>query len=255
MQKFWFEQRQAMLLMSLALASILLIWMSLFLSFRNPGMFREKSQVWNYFLFLFLSGCVSANSIFSNLRNKSKSINFLLLPASTLEKTICSFLFGMAGFWIIYSLIFYAVDYPMVHASNALYGTHWSVINIFKINQYQNPIFNHPCSIMFYEVAICQATCVTSSLYFRQHSFFKTAILMLAIWVAIVLLFMSLPTALPKGGFYDSVLVFEVLDYSGNKLLSVPPWFRVLITVFFSCGIATWLWLISYQRIKEKEIA
>jgi len=253
-QKFWFENRKAMLLMSLALGSILIIWMSLFLSFRNPGIFREKSQVWNYFLFLLLSGCVSANFLFYNLSSKSRSINFILLPASTLEKIICAFLFGIVFFWISYTVIFYAVNYPMVHISNALYGTHWSVINIFKIDRYENPLFNHPCSVMFYEVLISQAICVTGSLYFRQYSFFKTAVVMLVIWVLIVLVFMTAPMALPKGGFYDSVLAFEVLDYSGNKLLEVPGWFRILIIAFFSIGITLWLWLISYLKLKVREI-
>lgn len=254
-QKFWFENRKAMLLMSLALASILLIWMSLFLSFRNPGIFREKSQVWHYFLFLLLSGCVSANFLFSNLSSKSKSINFLLLPASTAEKMICAFLFGIVFFWIAYTIIFYAVDYPMVHISNALYGTHWPVINIFTIDKYENPLFNHACSVMFYEVLICHAICVTGSFYFRQYSFFKTAVVMLVIWVLIVLAFMTSPMFFPKGGFYESVLAFEVLDYSGNKLLEVPSWFRFLIIAFFSYGIAAWLWIVSYLKMKEREIA
>ena len=66
-QKFWFENRKAMILMFFALGSILAIWMSLFLSFRNPGIFREKSQIWNYFIFLLFSSCLTANFLFSNL--------------------------------------------------------------------------------------------------------------------------------------------------------------------------------------------
>src|SRR6478752_7538253 len=89
-QKFWFENRKAIMLMFFALGSILAIWMGLLLSFRNPGVFKEKSQIWNYFLFLLLSSCLAANFLFSNLNNKSKCISYLLIPASSLEKMICT---------------------------------------------------------------------------------------------------------------------------------------------------------------------
>jgi hypothetical protein len=254
-RKYWFENRKAIILMALALVSILVIWMSLFLSFRNPSIFREKSQVWNYFMFVLLAACLTGSFLFSSLNSKSKGINYLLLPASIAEKLICVFLFGVVGFWIGYTAVFYAVNYTMVHIANDLYGTHWPVMNIFEIDKYENPFFNHACSIMFYEVFIAQAVCVTGSLYFRQYSFFKTAIVMLVIWVVIVSVFMTSPMVLPTGGFYDSPLEFEVLDYSGNLLVTLPTWFRILVILFFSFGITGWLWMISYLRLKERQLA
>jgi hypothetical protein len=254
-QQFWFENRKAMLLMFLALGSILAIWMSLFLSFRNPGIFREKSQVWNYFIFLLFSSCLSANFLFSNLNNKARCVNYLLLPASAIEKMICSFLFGVIIFWIGYTSIFYIIDFTMVSIANDQYGTHWPVINIFQIDRYENPLINQPCSVMFYETFLAQAISVVCSLYFKNHSFFKTAIVMLVIWVAIVFAVMTSPVFLPTGGFYGSIAVYEVLDYAGNKLVVLPHWFRIFVTVFFSFGLTGTLWILAYFKLREREVA
>jgi len=254
-QKFWFENRKAMMLMFFALGSILAIWMGLLLSFRNPGVFKEKSQIWNYFLFLLLSSCLAANFLFSNLNTKAKCISYLLLPASTLEKIICAFLFGVVVFWIGYTLAFYIIDFTMVHIANERYGTNWPVINIFRIDQYENPLFNHSCSVMFYEIFIAQAIAIAGSMYFKSYSFFKTAIVMLVIWVMIVFTIMTSPQLLPTGGFYESVAVYEVLDYGGNKIVALPVWHKMFIVLFFSFGIGVSLWVTAYFKLKEKEVA
>lgn len=253
---FWLENRKAFLFLLLAVGSFLIVWLGVYLAFNNPRLFSERFQIAYYFTGLFLSGCLSANFLFPDLNNKSKSINFLLLPASAAEKLLTTLFFGVGVFLVGYTLIFYMVEPVFVKLSNEIIKTDWPVINIFKINTYEDPFFEEKPSTIFFLYFTVQAFFIVGSLFFNKYSFFKTVIVLLFVWIFIVFLpHPVINSILPRGIFADGLTAFEVLDFKGNRLVKMPTWFTFSFHFFSNYIITLGLWLTTYFLLKEKQVS
>jgi hypothetical protein len=178
---FWAENRKALLLLLLAVGSFLAVWLSVYTAFRNPILFSERFQIAYYFVGLFLSGCLCANFLFADLRDKAKSIAYLLIPASALEKLLSTLLYGVVVYFVGYTLIFYLVDPVFVKLCNAINGTNWTVVNILQMDTFKDPFFEGNPFYLFFLYFTLQAFFIAGSLYFHKYSFFKTVIVLLDI--------------------------------------------------------------------------
>src|SRR6188472_1343305 len=88
LDKFWFENRKQFFYLIASTAGLLTVWLSVYLSLRNAALFSPKFQIAYYFVGLALSGALTANFVFGDLREKPKAINFLLIPSSAFEKLV-----------------------------------------------------------------------------------------------------------------------------------------------------------------------
>jgi hypothetical protein len=253
--KFWFENKRTLALLFGAIAAFLLILLSLYYSFNAPNLFREHFQVAYYFTGLFLSGILSASFLFSELRNKPRAIAYLMVPASQIEKFICVMFFGLLVFWSGYSIIFTCINYVFVSMNNARMGRTDEVINIFTINKYQNPFLEGPSLWLFFIYFAIHALFALGSIYFARYAFFKTLIVFLFFWLLFFFVPVVLHRLLPPGGWVSSLFKYEVYDDVGNFFLTLPEWFRILSSVFFSCAGTTMLWVATYFKLTERQIA
>jgi len=58
----------------------------------------------------------------------------------------------------------------------------------------------------------------------------------------------------PSGQFYDN-LTFFVFDPSGkDKIIRLPAVFVGMVTFFFEYAFAVALWIVTYYRLKEKQV-
>ena len=256
LELFWVENRRPLFLLLLAVGSFLSIWMGLYLAFRNPILFSERFQIAYYFIGLLLSGCLSANFLFADLRDKSKSINYLLLPASTFEKVVTATLFGVLVYLIGYTLIFYITEPIFVKLCNAMNGSQWTVINIFRMSEYKDPFFENKPGLLYFLYFALQALFIAGSLYFGKYSFFKTMIVLLFLWIFLVFLPQPIIAGvLPHGRFNGALTAFEVIDFNGNRLVEMPAWFRLSFKIFSTYMVTVGLWIVTYYLLKEKQIA
>lgn len=251
-RKFWFENGKTIFFMQMAIMALLTIWLGVYLSFTNARLFREDFQIAYYFVGLLISGCLSANFLFSDLNNKSRAINFLLTPASSLEKTVCVLFFGVIIFLMGYTISFYLVDSIMVTLANALNDTHWSIINIFSMSQFRDPLFDGAPGDLFFKYFTCQALFILGSLFFPKYSFFKTVIVLFFVWIVLFFLQGFIRVFLPAGMF-NTLSEFVVFDYRASKRVEMPEWFATSFTIFSFYLITLVLWIASYFRLNEKE--
>jgi len=254
-RKYFGENKKAYALLFLACGASLTLLMGVNLSFDNPNIFAEWAQVTYYFFGLILWGCLSASLLFSDLGSKSKGINYLLLPASSLEKLVCTVLFGVVIYFIGYTLIFYAVDFTMVSLANEKFKTAWPVINVFTINLYKSTFFeDRHTSYFFYIHFGLQSFFLLGSIYFPKYAFFKTAIALVLIWAfAILYLVIFMKKFVTPGLYHDGVL--EAFDPSGrNKIVRLPGGLEGTVEFFFKYAVAVWFWIVAYYRLKEKEV-
>ncbi len=255
LRKFWFDNKRAFLLLMLSIAALLATWMVIYVSFEQPSLFKPEYQVMYYFAGLTVSGCLTANFFFADLREKSKRINLLMLPASSLEKVICVLLFSVPLFIIGYTIAFYIVDFPLLTFVNRLYGTEIQPVNIFDFGKYEDPFFHKPANQLFFLYLLFHALFVMGSLLFERYSFFKTVLVVVIISLGRLVLPGMIHSFLPPGNFDQRLTGFEVIDYSGNRLIEMPPWFEILYHFYFSVLIVVLLWLFIYYRFREKQVS
>lgn len=255
LRKYAFEHGRTYALLYLAIAAFLVLWLGLYLNFSNPFLFSEKNQIAYYFVTLFLSGCLSAGVLFSELGSKSKAIHFLLVPASTVEKFFTTLLFGVFIFFVVSSGIFYLVDSAAVAIANFKFDQHHEPINLLALNQYENPFFDGNITDIFYLYFPVQAIFLLCSIYFKKHGLFKAIVVIGLLWVVCIALILILSQLLPLGIFTKSIGTYEVLEPSGdNKVIVVSPLLVTIIVIFGKFLLAPLLWTVAFFRLKEKEI-
>lgn len=268
--KHWYENQRKYLLSLVAIAGLLLGWFALVI-FSDPfSPVSPNIQFGTYYFGLFLIGCLYASMLFVELASGSKGINYLSVPASHLEKTICALLYGVIIFFVTYTLLFYLVELPMIKLSDAIAHAHWNklafrsgkfhgaeVINVFLMPNRPSGVPN----IFFYFLLgyfAIQAAFILGSIYFPKFSFIKTVIALLM--VSLVLLFIVAQVfhvLMPAGSFYHGLTSYNFYtndDYSAGKVVQLPEWVDSALEFIVKYSFAPILWITTYFRLKEKEI-
>src|SRR5688500_15360809 len=92
-QKHWADNKKRYGLSVLAFAGLLIGWFVLTMFMSEGQLMEVELQLGTFFVLLFVTGTFYASQYFSDLNSKSKAANFLLVPASNLEKFLCSLLY------------------------------------------------------------------------------------------------------------------------------------------------------------------
>jgi hypothetical protein len=110
----WAENKKKYLLSIPAFMGLLLLWFLFILLTKDWDPMAEGIQQVTYFFSLFGLGIIYASQFFGDLGSRPKAINYLMVPASTLEKFLCSLLYSTAIFFAVFTIGFYIVDVLMV---------------------------------------------------------------------------------------------------------------------------------------------
>lgn len=266
--KHWVENRKRYLLSVLALMSVLLLWF-IFLMLVNPinPLVRALQQITYYFALIGV-GSLYASQFYSDLSIKAKAINYLVAPASLLEKLLTGILYTVVLYFIVYTLSFYVVDAIAVAIANAFHPYYNGaaqpemlsekahVVNVFVRNNWA------PIKVGYYGllVFVCvQAFFLLGSVYFSQYNFIKTIIVAFVVLLMLVLLethvlFNILPQG--EGNFYDRLSDFVIPQPNSSKviLIQLPKWINPVFEILLFYVGALILWTVTYYRLKEKEV-
>ena len=270
-RKHWSDNRNKYTLSLGAIAALLLLWFGFLILVDKRGAMNKEGQLFTYYIGLFLTGALYASFLFGDLANKPKALNFMSVPASQLEKMLCMALYCVVAFWFCYTAIFYFVDFIMIKVSNAVQLARLkegatvnypfvkeTVFNVF--GRIENTPRDNPFSpltvvlLLFFAV---QGAYALGSIYFPAYSFIKTTIsLLLIILLFIFLMAKVLLPILPKGSFGDSLTKFYIYDrdYSNRSVILLPSWTDNVIFGFFKYLLAPAFWVVTYFRLKEKEV-
>jgi len=279
--KHWSENRKKYSLSLTAIAGLLLVWLVFRMTTESDKLSGEL-QVTTFYSGLFIAGCLYASTLFADLGSKTRGLNYLTVPASSLEKLLCNLFFGVVVFFVCYTAIFYIADVMMIKISNAVMYNRWQKSHVVGDVFHPQEIFNvfstpgrhdnHP-GYVFYLIllyAVVQAAFIYGSVFFAKFSFIKTiiALLLIGLCMAFVINKVIAPI-LPPGHYQHSITSFEVYtvkktasgdgvmiysDATNDKLVSIPEWIGDLLLFLLKYAFAPLLWLATYYRLKEKEI-
>ena len=279
--KHWSENRKKYTLSLIAIAGLLLLWFFVIIITDRRSIVSEL-QINTYYSGLFIAGCLYASMLFADLGSKTRGLNYMVVPASHLEKLLCALFYGVVAFFICYTAIFYILDFLMIKTGNAIVYSHWlkshapgdvfvpqEVYNVFSSHERHN---NEP-GFIFYLLLfyfVLQAAFIYGSIYFAKFSLIKTVISLLLIGLFFTFIIGKVITGiLPPGSYHngitsyvtytvkklpsdDGIMIYS--DAANDKLVSIPAWIGDVLLFLLKYAFAPLLWIATYFRLKEKEI-
>jgi hypothetical protein len=221
-------------------------------------------QLVTYFVGLFLTGCLYASLIFSELSEGPKAMHYLLTPASLLEKLLSALLYGVILFFITYTLVFYAVDVIMLKVANGVAQAlmereHKSlnhpteVVNVFVTPDRNGVNLNYYLLLIYFGI---QSIFLLGSIYFVKYHYIKTLVSGLIVFLILVFFMHKvLGSFMPDGGFFKPFTVYRIYDHQKGELsVQLPEWFSMIMLFLVKYALAPSLWVVAYFRLKEKEV-
>ena len=278
--KQWFENRKAYVLFFAAVIALLWGWFLFFLMAGSPYLFDQGNQASIYFAGLFIAGFLSSSFLFADFSSKSKKINYHMLPAAALEKLFCALFYGVLIFFIVYTALFYIADVVAVHMSNNATGAmvsdnstkgmawrqqyniggQWNpakVANVFSPSADMYIFYPGDNADLFTAFFPIQSTFILGAVYFKKNSFFKTAIVLLAVMMLFFILQAKiLFTLLPDTAHtYRLGTLAMMADKNGDeKIYTLPYWVGSVMEFLLKFGLTPALWVATYYRLKETEL-
>lgn len=265
--KHWSENRKKYTLSIIAIASLMILWYGFVIIISPNNALQKDMQTSTYYAGLFIIGCIYASLLFAELADKPKGINYLVVPASHLEKLLCNLFFGVILFFVLYFIIFYVVTVPMLSLSNVVREVHWkgiypnqnfkpeTIVNVFVAEgsrRGENPFY-----YLHLGYVAVQACFILGSVYFTRFSFIKTVISVLLLWLFFfVFMAKGLTSFMPEGNYYNGLTNWSIWTggSSTNKVIMLPKWVDSTCMFLFKFAFAPVFWVTAYFRLKEKEI-
>ncbi|MEO5593368.1 MAG: hypothetical protein ABIR15_10045 [Chitinophagaceae bacterium] len=279
--KHWSENRKKYTLSLIAIAGLLLFWFIVILAVDGHRGIGTTMQSTTYYFGLFVVGCLYASILFADLGSKTRGLNYLVVPASHLEKLCCSLFYAVILFFACYTAIFYIVDVLVLKTANAIGYSYWAkhhlptdifepqkIVNVFYLPEHSRSDNDLIYLLMTYFVV--QSVFILGSIYFAKFSFIKTVIASLLIGLLITFIVGKLIIPiLPPGSYHngmnsyqaytvkdtpsgDGIMIYS--DAATDKLVSLPGWINTILLFLLKFAFAPLFWLAAYFRLKEKEI-
>jgi hypothetical protein len=230
----------------------------------NPARsIQENMQAATYYAGLFLTGCLFASLIFSDLSEGPKAIHYLLTPASLLEKLLTAVLYALILFFISYTIIFYAIDIIMVKISNGVaqammerehipFDQPMKVSNVF-VNPRNGDNFYFYILLVYFGI---ESIFLLGSIYFVKYHYIKTLVSGLIVFLILVFFVHKvIGSFMPDGGFFKPFTVYRIYDQQKGELsVLLPEWLSMIMLFLTKYALAPSLWVVAYFRLKEKEV-
>jgi hypothetical protein len=197
---------------------------------------------------LFLAGLIVTSRGFRDLHEKTRNTAFLLLPASSLEKTLARLLMLSIGF-IAYLVVFMTLVAMLSEAANWLLRNRWETV--FQ------PFEAHVWKLAGHFV-ILQSVFFLGAAWFRSNHLFKTVlaiVVLIAVYIAIVALVgrlllrsMSNPEFIVTAvenlsfGLYEQHrLIFDVAG--------------VFVELAYFVLLPVLCWTVAWMRVTETQVS
>lgn len=259
----WMENRKRYYLFALATTGVMIAWYGFVLAMFGHDSELLFIQFATYYWGLYFIGLLYASTLFAGLNSKPQAISYLSVPASHLEKSCCAILFGVFGFFVVYTLLFYIVDIPMVRIYNELYPGGLMkkedaafVYNIFTAEGGIIP--EREFHLFLFSFFSIQAMFILGSVYFTRYAFIKAtvAILLFAL-VVIVFITKVVENNLPDHWRISTMIEWvqwDALQSHHIRVVRLSQWTERLLTTGLICGVPVFFWCVTYFRLKEKEV-
>lgn len=232
---------------------LLVVWI-LYFACKNLIGYAEAQNLC-FIVGLIGGGCFLASIISGYFSNYASSASYLTLPASHFEKWLCSVLIAVVIYPIVFMLFFRIMDIVFVELYrrsldplSVSYKDAYKAVNLFSFT-------GKPAQIIVEFFLNVAGIMLLGSLYFNKANFIKVAFLFCGLFLGTYLLNSAtascLFTNLDKANPFHNVFLKAGKDVGVVELPSVI--FNVMDMILLYI-LPLILWLLSYIRLKEKEV-
>jgi hypothetical protein len=204
-------------------------------------------------------GSFYANQYFRDLGSRAKGVNFLLVPASAFEKILCSLLYTVVLFFVVFTCAFYLVDILMVAIAKGFLMTdipnkEKGLLNVFEASRL--PLEGQSTVNVLLIFFAIQSVFLLGSVYFEKYSFIKTIISGFVVFFIVFFFIFFLNDLMPDGEYANGLLTAYRIQNGdkGDYLVRIPDWLGQILYYLLMYGIAPFLWIVTYVRLKEKQV-
>ncbi|SFA49844.1 hypothetical protein SAMN04488511_108229 [Pedobacter suwonensis] len=197
--------------------------------------------------FLFLT--IVASTYFNAFGQKPKAIMELMTPASVTEKFICAILFSTILSLISYLLIFYIVDAIFLNYFNELWqhnkATNYNTGKLTAVSfstLFDDLTSEREFKFFFALPFFFSSIFLLGSIYFNRFHYIKTALSVTALFSFIIFLTIKFGNLMTEG----KTRVYAVDYLEKDFVFKIFFWSSVALSLI--------IWLITYVRLKEKEV-
>jgi hypothetical protein len=241
-KKHWADHKKRYSLSLFAFAGLLILWfLFTMLVIDDNDRMNSEVQMGTFFFALVTMGTFYASQYFRDLGSRPKGINFLLVPASSFEKILCSLLFTIVLFFVVFTATFYLVDVLMVTVANNFTMGNNSSQNAAVANVFEGVSlhFKLGYQVSFLPVFISvQSAYLLGSAYFKKYSFIKTNISLFIAWLVL---------------FSLAVLFHDIIIPDDNDSDQLPDWLAISL-ILLAYVTAPLLWIVTYRTLKQKQV-
>jgi len=223
---------------------------------------RDYINLWITACVLFLGfGVFFASTMMEPVREKTRRISFLTLPASNVEKFLSRWLIVTFGYIIAFFIALWLADAVRVAICSHYLPEHdirfldfGKLVNPEKENNYQNYVFFSTCFFGFWisVYTLLQSLFVLGATFWEKASFIKT----FSAITVIVLLFLFLNWEMIKIIYQD----MDAFAVSFNTFLTIIFPEEITDKDVLRAGISLFTfftpfcWVIAFFRFRESEI-
>lgn len=257
--KHWADNKKRYILSVIAFMGLLIAWFVFTILTDLSDPMGKDVQFLTFFFSLFLVGTFYASQYYRDLGSRPKGINFLLVPASAFEKILCSLLYTVVLFFIVFIAAFYAVDILMVtlvktFSESSEQNSTRGLINMFE--QFTIRFDGESSLNMMMVFFSVQSAFLLGSVYFEKYSFLKTVISGFVIFFIVFCLVYGLYELMPDGEYDGGFLTSFRVDIKGqdDHLVTIPHWLGQVLYYLLMYAIAPFLWIVTWYRLKEKQV-
>ncbi|WP_343672777.1 hypothetical protein [Chitinophaga sp.] len=243
-------------LMSLVVLVGVLVALGLIGIFTNDGENIKVSFLLPFYaILLFGAGLIFTGFSFIQLGDKSKGIDYLLLPASHFEKFLTTLLITTVGFLLVYHIAFGTATFIGAGLLSLSRDVHFIDNNLPEGDEIK---------LLYHWWFMCQAIILLGSAYFPKYSIIKT---LFAVFIIILLIglvnaaFMNIlfyghltHWAATAPFFGVAIADHTKADEYHSIFLESPLWMRHTLYFIWRFVLPPSLWILAYFRLKDKEI-
>jgi hypothetical protein len=240
------EQYRAYLMSIAVLAGILTLLMG-FVFYISGNKIPLRAQGPIFLNFLILSGTIFTSMIFADLGDKKKAIPLLILPVSHFEKYLVGWLYSFLIFLVVFTSVFYIIDFSYIGLGNLKNPVKGEILNIFSPEE--------NIWIVFPVYAVLHSIFFLGAILFEKLHFIKTAFCFFIVLIVLTLLNYPL-VKLMFNVDVESAIPFASLGVNlSRQFWQIQPTptgsMIVMVTILVMAVI---LWVSAYFKLKEKEV-
>jgi hypothetical protein len=231
------------------LALVLAFWISV------GGRNYHEEETWIIFLFgLFIAGSVFASMAFSMLDSKDKGIYWLGLPATHLEKLICTIFYTTIVFTAVYCICFFVIKWIAIAFLLEFIKDKPGVIYTEVADYSQG--FGAAIPYFIYAYFAVQAFYLLGAVYFARYTFIMTTVVGALLIFAFGFYISRIDDNMfePLSWDLTTVKQFKTDEKDSYLLYSISSTVDNVLKYLVQFGCAPLFWIVTWFRLKEKEV-